>query len=105
VNRIAGLCYAGVGSILLAQSNGKRPFVVPRLKAFGETVDDHQLESARRFAAADLVTLLEDPSELAAAIVRPVDASIELSAGPVALVAELRDYLAEITKPRLRATA
>lgn len=93
--------HAGVGSILLALANGKRPYVVPRRRRFGETVDDHQLESARRFATAGLVTLVEDPSELATAILDPTDSSVELPSGPVALVSELRDYLGEVTRRRL----
>ncbi len=59
--------HAGVGSVLVALANGKRPIVVPRRKAFGEAVDDHQLQLGRRFAAAGLVTLVEGPAELARA--------------------------------------
>ena len=60
----AFVTHAGVGSVLVALANGKRPIVVPRLKAFGEAVDDHQLQLGRRFAAAGLVTLVEDPEAL-----------------------------------------
>ena len=38
--------HAGVGSVLTALANGKRPVVVPRLHRFGEAVDDHQLPFA-----------------------------------------------------------
>ena len=64
----AVVTHAGVGSVLVSLANGKRPVVVPRLKVFGEAVDDHQLQLGRRFAAAGLVTLVEDPSGLAAAL-------------------------------------
>ena len=86
--------HAGVGSILLALSHGKQPLVVPRLRRFGETVDDHQLESARRFGRDDLVTLVEDPQELAGVI-----ASLDGTTRPdrrqedVPLVQELRRYI------------
>jgi beta-1,4-N-acetylglucosaminyltransferase len=60
--------HAGVGSVMVSLANGKRPVVVPRLKAFGEAVDDHQLQLGRRFAAAGLVTLVEDPDGLATAL-------------------------------------
>ena len=60
--------HAGVGSVLVALANGKRPVVVPRLKAFAEAVDDHQLQLGRRFAAAGLVTLVEDLDALAEAV-------------------------------------
>lgn len=55
----AVVSHAGVGSIIVALANGKRPIVVPRLKEFGEAVDDHQLAFARRFDAQGLVTLAE----------------------------------------------
>ena len=48
----------------------KTPIVVPRRKAFGEAVDDHQLQLGRRFAQAGLVTLVEDPDGLGEALAR-----------------------------------
>ena len=53
---------------MVSLANGKCPVVVPRLKSFGEAVDDHQLQLGRRFAAAGLVTLVEAPDGLAAAL-------------------------------------
>jgi UDP-N-acetylglucosamine transferase subunit ALG13 len=60
--------HAGVGTVLTALLAGKRPVVVPRLRRLGEAVDDHQLAFARRLAGAGLVTLVEDVSELGAAV-------------------------------------
>ncbi len=60
--------HAGVGSVMVALSNGKRPVVVPRRKALGEAVDDHQLELGRRFAQAGFVTLVETEPALADAV-------------------------------------
>jgi UDP-N-acetylglucosamine transferase subunit ALG13 len=68
------VCHAGVGSILTALANGKRPIVVPRLGHYGEAVDDHQLAFGRRLAEAGLVTLVEDPAQLAAAVASPAAA-------------------------------
>jgi UDP-N-acetylglucosamine transferase subunit ALG13 len=51
--------HAGVGSVMVALANGRRPIVVPRLSSFGEAVDDHQLQLGRRFARGGLVTLVE----------------------------------------------
>jgi UDP-N-acetylglucosamine transferase subunit ALG13 len=85
--------HAGVGSVLVALANGKRPVVVPRRKAFGEAVDDHQLQLGRRFAAAGLVTLVEEPGELAGAL---CEGEHEVTVTPSAsvLAADLRGYLA-----------
>jgi UDP-N-acetylglucosamine transferase subunit ALG13 len=92
--------HAGVGSILLCLTNGRRPVVVPRLKRFGETVDDHQLESARRFAEAGLVTLVEDPAELPSALAAAGESAVAPPSGESGLVRELRTYLQETIEPR-----
>ena len=88
--------HAGVGSILLSLTNGKRPCVVPRLGRFGETVDDHQLDSARRFAQAGLVTLVENPDQLSDAIAFAEASLVAPSLGEAQLVGELRTYLQTI---------
>jgi UDP-N-acetylglucosamine transferase subunit ALG13 len=67
--------HAGVGSIMVALANAKRPIVVPRRKSFGEAVDDHQLQLGRRFAEAGLVTLVELPDALADALEREQEAA------------------------------
>jgi UDP-N-acetylglucosamine transferase subunit ALG13 len=84
--------HAGVGSILLALTNGKKPVVVPRLAALGEAVDDHQLECARRFARAGLVTLVEDPPGLGLAVASAETSSAALGED-LPLVDELRSYV------------
>jgi UDP-N-acetylglucosamine transferase subunit ALG13 len=91
--------HAGVGSILLSLDNGKRPVVVPRLRAFAETVDDHQLESARRFAKAGLATLIEDLAELPDTVAA-LDGTISVPAGGEGrLVTDLRCYLRAVLGP------
>jgi beta-1,4-N-acetylglucosaminyltransferase len=62
------ITHAGVGSMMAALTARKRPIVVPRRRRFGEAVDDHQLELARRLAASELVTLVEDPRSLQRAL-------------------------------------
>ncbi|HET9591789.1 MAG TPA: glycosyltransferase [Solirubrobacterales bacterium] len=64
----AVVCHAGAGSILCALRVGHTPVVIPRLKRFEETVDDHQLEFSRALAAEGKVIVVEDPSRLAAAV-------------------------------------
>ncbi len=92
--------HGGVGSILLALANGKRPYVVPRRRAFGETVDDHQLESSRRFAEAGLVTLVEDPESLAETIAHTNDhGAVRAHEGTSALATALRAEIAELAGP------
>lgn len=94
--------HAGVGSILLALTNGKRPYVVPRRRAYGETVDDHQVESARRFAQAGLVTLVDESTRLAEAVATGNGHVVPLVFDEGPLAAELRSYLATVVGPPSR---
>lgn len=86
------VAHAGVGSIMVALANGKRPVVVPRLHRHGEAVDDHQLELARRLDEHGLVTLVEDPARLPVAAARSLARTSELN-GDGRLAHELREYL------------
>jgi UDP-N-acetylglucosamine transferase subunit ALG13 len=86
------ITHAGVGSIMVALANDKRPVVVPRRRSFGEAVDDHQFQLGRRFAEAKLVTLVEDATALEAALRRP-KSPVTLAAGSSQLAVELRGYL------------
>ncbi len=60
--------HAGTGSILCARRAGHTPVVVPRLRRFEETVDDHQLDLGRALARTGGIVLVEDVGELAAAV-------------------------------------
>lgn len=62
------VCHAGAGSILCAMRAGHTPVVVPRLRRFRETVDDHQLELARMLAGQGKVDAVEDLDRLAEAV-------------------------------------
>jgi UDP-N-acetylglucosamine transferase subunit ALG13 len=91
----AVVSHAGVGSVLVALGAGKRPVVVPRLRRFGEAVDDHQLDFARRFEQAGLVTLVEDPDKLEDALAQVDAQERAASTGSTSLAGELRRYIEE----------
>ena len=102
------VCHAGVGSIMLARRCGHRPVVVPRRHHLGEAVDDHQLFLARRLAQSGLVTLIEDETELPAAVSAPAvaaGASASALRGAGALSADVRGVLAGFGAARVRAAA
>ncbi len=67
----AVVSHAGVGSIILARRQGKRPLVVPRRMHLGEAVDDHQLPLARRLASSGMIELVEDVGLLSGLLERP----------------------------------
>ena len=95
----AVVMHAGVGSVMIALANRKRPIVMARLSEFGEHVDDHQLELARRLEASGLVTLAESGDALSSALAQ--------GAGPIGRIegvpwlgADLSEYLAgELGEP------
>lgn len=64
------ITHAGCGTIFHAIRAGHTPIVVPRLKRFGEHVDDHQLELALSLAAEGKVIAVSDTAELGAALAR-----------------------------------
>ena len=85
--------HAGVGSVLVALSNGHRPIVMPRLRRYGEAVDDHQAAFAAQFAETGLVTLVRDASELEAALDGGTGRGVAAAPDGGLLVDELRSYL------------
>lgn len=60
--------HAGVGSALDALDAGHCPLVVPRRRAHGENIDDHQGDLAEHLAANDLVVAAE-VDEVSAALI------------------------------------
>jgi UDP-N-acetylglucosamine transferase subunit ALG13 len=60
--------HAGVGTILCAVGAGHVPIVFPRLRRFEETVDDHQLDLARKLEGTGRVVVVESAEALAGAV-------------------------------------
>jgi beta-1,4-N-acetylglucosaminyltransferase len=58
----AVVSHAGAGSILSALKAGKPLVLVPRLRRFGEHVDDHQLELAEALAQRKKAVIVLEPS-------------------------------------------
>jgi UDP-N-acetylglucosamine transferase subunit ALG13 len=58
------VCHGGPGTIMLARQFGLKPIVVPRVKAYGECVDDHQISFARLMAARGDIELAETQDQL-----------------------------------------
>jgi len=83
--------HAGAGSILTALEHNKPLVLVPRLKAFGEVFDDHQMEIAREMEPRG-ITVVYDIDNLEAAIRHAKPASQDLPAGST-LAERLKEYL------------
>lgn len=60
----AVVCHGGTGSVMLARSLGRKPIVVPRVKRYGENVDDHQVDFAHRLRSLGEAETAESFEEL-----------------------------------------
>ena len=86
------VAHAGVGMVLSALRAGQTPVVAPRLREFGEAVDDHQVPFGRRLAGLGLVRLVEDLAQLGDALSTTIDsATTRRTSSPLSV--ELHDYL------------
>lgn len=99
----AVVMHAGVGSVMISLANGKRPIVMARRARFGEHVDDHQVELARRLEASGLVTVVDDVSSLAEALERESVPPGRIEGVPW-LGDDVRAYLAEQLGPPVAVT-
>lgn len=62
------IMHAGAGSIMHAVEAGKIPVVMPRRAAFGEHVNDHQVEFAHALAEIGKVVVADAADDLARAV-------------------------------------
>ena len=62
------IMHAGAGSVIHAVGAGKIPVIMPRRVAYGEHVNDHQVEFAQALAAAGKVVMVENPGDLERAV-------------------------------------
>jgi UDP-N-acetylglucosamine transferase subunit ALG13 len=82
--------HAGVGSVLTAIRAGKRPVVVPRLRRYGEAVDDHQVAFAHKLRESGAAVVVEDLARLRPALSEAA-ASEPVQIGASVLGAAVRD--------------
>src|SRR5262249_55448287 len=92
----AVVTHAGVGSLLTVREAGRRPIVVPRRKACGEAVDDHQVSFSRRRDELGLATLVEDVDLLPSMIVNLPQLSVDAAGQRRALESTLRAYIQQV---------
>ena len=60
----AMISHAGIGNISLALKLGKSLLVMPRLKQYGEVVNDHQVDTARKFEQLGHILAAYDTEDL-----------------------------------------
>lgn len=67
------ILHAGAGSVIHAVRAGKVPVVMPRRTAYGEHVDDHQVEFAKALEVAGRVVVVDEPMQLTEAVRRALE--------------------------------
>jgi len=63
-NATALIAHAGMGTILMAAKTRKPVLVMPRLARLNEVVNDHQVDTARKFAQLGYVLVAEDENQI-----------------------------------------
>ena len=58
------ITHGGTGAIIGSIKKGKKVIAVPRLKKFGEHVDDHQLQLINQFKQLNLIYACDDCNDL-----------------------------------------
>ena len=58
------ITHGGTGAIIGALKKGKKVIAVPRLKRYGEHVDDHQLQLVEQFRDLNLISECQDCDQL-----------------------------------------
>jgi UDP-N-acetylglucosamine transferase subunit ALG13 len=91
--------HGGAGSLIFALRFGKPVVVVPRKKAFGEHINDHQVELARRLGEEGKVIPVEEIGELRDAISRAREMEPRGRETPP-MVPRIRRYLEELETQR-----
>lgn len=89
------ITHAGAGSIIDSIKNRKCVIVVPRLKIFGEHVNNHQLELAKALESAGKVIAVYNIDDLDRAIFSARKFKFK-SAGKNHLVEKLKNYVSAV---------
>lgn len=76
------VAHAGIGSILDALTRSKPIVIMARRHALREHVNDHQLQTVRRFADRPGVQVVEDPGDLGAAMTAALSGGPTRALGP-----------------------
>lgn len=86
--------HAGMGTITMALDRKKPLLVMPRLKEYGEVVNDHQVAIARKFSELGHILAVYDVEDLLNGICRLKDfVAIQRKINPQAVADRIRRFL------------
>jgi beta-1,4-N-acetylglucosaminyltransferase len=89
--------HGGVGTILNVFQEGASVVVVPRLKKYGEVIDDHQLVFVQELEKQGKITAVYDVQRLEEAL-KMVDATPPELKRERRLVSALKEYIAQFAR-------
>ena len=90
------VCHAGIGSVLDALQV-RRPFVaVPRLKKYGEHMNDHQIDLARAVESRGWGRMILNIEDLPAACANPPPAPADYVPAKARLISSIRELVDRI---------
>jgi UDP-N-acetylglucosamine transferase subunit ALG13 len=92
------ISHAGTGTIICASNMGHVPVVVPRLKRFGETIDDHQVALATAFERTGRVAVAWDTASLPERVAQSSRRDVSMQPGNEGLQNAVRLALYESKK-------
>ncbi|HOZ47159.1 MAG TPA: glycosyltransferase [Candidatus Hydrogenedentes bacterium] len=87
------VCHAGIGSVMDALEARRPMIVVPRLKAFGEHMNDHQLDIAQAVERRGWGRMVRDMGELPGACRNPPPVPHDYRPARHRLVAAVREMV------------
>ena len=89
------ISHGGAGSIIFALNAGKPLIVVPRLKKYGEHVNDHQIELVRAMEKEGKVKAVYDIEHLGPAL-EAIDDAIPIKREKPVMIEVIKNYLKEL---------
>lgn len=91
------ISHAGMGTIIMALSHKKPLLVMPRLKQYRESVNDHQVAAARKFEQFGHLLAVYDEKELAEAVRKLKNFTPKpRTVNPEAVVNKIRQFLDDL---------
>jgi UDP-N-acetylglucosamine transferase subunit ALG13 len=90
------VCHAGIGSVLDALSVRRPLIVVPRLKKFGEHMNDHQLDLARAVQSRGWGRMVVNIDDLPAACANPPPVPENYTPAKDQLVSAVREIIERV---------
>jgi len=96
------VCHAGIGAVRDALSTGRPLVVAPRLKRYGEHMNDHQLDLAEAVARRGWGRMILDIDDLDDACANPPLPALDYRPAREGLIAAVRNMVERVAEEQAR---